>query len=87
MSTPGVGDRSRGLPVGTRVWKNGETGATARFGVVMPHEPEYSQSGFPVRFDDWIWEKLDVTDVTAVTPQREADIRDTQPERSGKRAS
>ncbi len=52
-----------GLPAGTRVW-NRRTGSRARFETVMPHEPQYSHGCFPVRFDDWIWEKCDVSDVS-----------------------
>jgi hypothetical protein len=37
-----------------------------RFGTVMPYEPEHSPGGFPVRFDDGIWEILDVSRVTVV---------------------
>lgn len=78
MSAPGAGDRSVGLPVGTRVW-NRKSGARARFGTVMPYSPEYSQGSFPVRFDDQIWEILDVFYVTAVSPDEEAAIR-SQPQ-------
>ena len=76
MSAPWAGDRSAGLPVGTRVCK---PGARARFGTVMPYEPEYSQGSFPVRFDDHIWEMLDVSYVTAVSPDQEAALR-SQPQ-------
>jgi hypothetical protein len=57
-------DRTIGLPIGTRVRK---PGTAARFGTVMPHEREYSRGGFPVRFDDGIWEVLDVSYVTVVS--------------------
>ncbi len=69
------------LAVGQRVWKIGSgTGAKARFGRVMPHEPEYLHpalrtGSFPVRFDDQVWELLDDSYVTAVTAHREAEIR------------
>jgi hypothetical protein len=74
MSAPGEGDRSVRLPVGTRVW-NRQPGARARFGTVMLYSPEYSRGAFPVRFDDHIWEMLDVSYVTAVSPEKEAAIR------------
>jgi hypothetical protein len=38
----------------------------------MPHEPEYSHGSFPVRFDDGIWEVLDVSYVTVVSAEEEA---------------
>jgi hypothetical protein len=79
MSAPGAGGRLVGLPVGTRVW-NRKPGARARFGTVMPYSPEYSQGGFPVRFDDQIWQTLDVSYVTAVSPDTEAAIR-SEPQR------
>jgi hypothetical protein len=56
-------DRTVGLPIYTRVCK---PGSRPRFGTVMPHEPEYSHGSFPVRFDDGIWEMLDVSYVTVV---------------------
>ncbi len=56
-------DRTVGLPIGTRVW-NRMPGDRARFGTVMPHEPEWSWGGFPVRWDDGFWEIRDVTYVT-----------------------
>jgi hypothetical protein len=68
-------DRSVGLAIGTRVW-NGKPGALARFGEVMAHEPQYSQGGFPVRFDDQLWEVLDVSYVTPIAAADEAAIRD-----------
>ncbi|MGH3778877.1 MAG: hypothetical protein ACRDRR_24610 [Pseudonocardiaceae bacterium] len=34
----------------------------------MPHEPEQSQGSFPVRFDDGIWEVLNASYVTVLTP-------------------
>lgn len=74
MSTPGEVDRSVGLPIGTRVW-NRKKGDRARFGQVMPHDPLWTRGGFPVRFDDQIWETMDVSSVTAVTPKQEAAIR------------
>lgn len=85
MSTPGAGDRSVGLPAGTRVW-NRKPGAHARFGTVMPYSPEYSRGGFPVRFDDHIWEMLDVSYVTAVSPDTEAAIRPEPPRRAPRKA-
>jgi hypothetical protein len=62
-------DRTVGLPIGTRVRK---LGTAARFGTVMLHEPEYSRGGFPVRFDDGIWEVLDVSYVTVMSAAEEA---------------
>lgn len=62
-------DRTVGLPVGMRVW-NRKPGRHARFGTVMPHEPEHSRGSFPVRFDDGFWEVLDTSYVTAVTPPK-----------------
>ncbi|MGH3753166.1 MAG: hypothetical protein ACRDRP_10785 [Pseudonocardiaceae bacterium] len=52
-----------GLPIGTRVW-NRRPGSRARFGTVMPHEPQWSRGSFPVRWDDGFWEVLDVSYVT-----------------------
>ncbi len=83
MSAPWAGDRSIGLPIGTRVW-NRQPGARARFGTVMQYSPEYSQGSFPVRFDDEIWEMLDVSYVTAVSPDEEATIR-SEPQRPAPR--
>ena len=57
---------SEGLPIGTRVQKG--TGARARLGVVMHYEPEHTRGCFPVRFDDWIWEICDASDVTVIAP-------------------
>ena len=37
-------------------------------GVVQPYEPQYSDGTFPVRFDDGIWRKMTVNDVTVVAP-------------------
>ncbi|MGH3802410.1 MAG: hypothetical protein ACRDTD_20245, partial [Pseudonocardiaceae bacterium] len=74
MSAPWVGDRSVGLPIGTRVW-NRQPGARARFGTVMPHEPLYSHGSFPVCFDDHIWRIMDVSYVTAVSAEQEDAIR------------
>ena len=61
-------DRMVGLAIGTRVHKPSTEGRPGRFGTVMPHEPEYSRGGFPVRFDDGFWEMLDVSYVTVVAP-------------------
>jgi len=36
--------------------------------VVQPYEPEYSDGTFPVRFDDGIWRKMNINDVTVVAP-------------------
>ncbi len=63
-------DRTVGLPIGTRVRKLG----SRRFGTVMPHQPEYSRGSFPVRFDDQIWEVLDVSYVTAVAQEATATV-------------
>jgi hypothetical protein len=60
---------NEGLPVGTRVQKG--AGCYVRAGTVMPHEPEYSRGGFPVRFDDGIWEMLDASYVTVLAPPEE----------------
>jgi hypothetical protein len=38
----------------------------------MLHKPEYSRGGFPVRFDDGIWEVLDVSYITVVSAEEEA---------------
>jgi hypothetical protein len=84
-SAPWSGDRSVGLPIGTRVW-NGKPGARARFGTVMQYSPEYSQGSFPVRFDDQIWEVLDVSYVTAVSPDKEAAIRSEPQHRAPRKA-
>jgi hypothetical protein len=86
MSAPRADDRSVGLPVGTRVW-NRKTGANARFGTVMPYSPEYSQGSFPVRFDDQIWNMLDVFYVTAVSPDEEAAIRSESQRRAPRKVS
>lgn len=56
-----------GLPIGTRVQKQG-TARRTRCGTVMHHEPEHSRGSFPVRFDDGIWEVLDASDVTVLAP-------------------
>ena len=62
-----MSDRTnRGLSIGTRVRKG--TGARARTGVVMPHEPEHTHGSFPVRFEDGIWERCDATEVTVLAP-------------------
>jgi len=37
-------------------------------GVVQPYEPQYSDGTFPVRFDDGIWRKMTINDVTVVAP-------------------
>lgn len=58
-------DRTVELPVGTKVRKLG----SRRFGTVMPHQPEFSRGSFPVRFDDGIWEVLDVSYVAVVQQQ------------------
>jgi hypothetical protein len=42
---------------------------------MMPHQPQYSRGSFPVRFDDQIWETMDVSYVAAVSPEEEAAIR------------
>lgn len=78
MSAPWTDDQSTRLPPGTRVWK-GKPGGGARFGTVMPYPPEHFRGSFPVRFDDQIWEMLDVSYVTAVSPEEEAAIR-SQPQ-------
>ena len=72
MSAISTVDRTVGLPIGTRVRK---LGTAARFGTVMLHEPEYSRGGFPVRFDDGIWEMLDVSYVTVVSAEEATAIR------------
>ncbi len=46
----------------------------------MLYSPQYSQGAFPVCFDDQVWEMLDVSYVTPVTPEREAEIRGASPE-------
>lgn len=35
-------------------------------GVVQPYEPQYSDGTFPVRFEDGIWRRMSVRDVTVV---------------------
>lgn len=57
---------NEGLPIGTRVQKG--TGARARTGVVMHHEPEHSRGCFPVCFEDGVWEKCDASEVTVLAP-------------------
>ncbi|MCA1671892.1 MAG: hypothetical protein LC799_06690 [Actinobacteria bacterium] len=52
------------LDVGTRVSVQRDGGPLG--GVVQPYEPEYSDGTFPVRFDDGIWRKMTVRDVTVV---------------------
>jgi hypothetical protein len=59
---------SEGLPIGSRVQKG--TGRRARTGTVMPHEPEHSRGGFPVRFDDGVWEVLDASYVSVLAPPK-----------------
>ena len=49
-----------GLPAGTRVQLR--DGAKLK-GTVMPYEREYSHGLFPVRLDNYIWQKCHVTDV------------------------
>lgn len=77
-------DRAVGLPAGTRVWKD-RTGNGAKFGTVMPHQAKYSHGSFPVRFDDGIWEVLDVSYVTVVSPEGSGTSR--LPARTKRRAS
>lgn len=60
----------RGLPTGTKV-RHRKKDPTGQVGTVMPHEPQWSHGGFPVRWTDGIWERCDrstvVTVVTSVT--------------------
>ncbi len=65
MSRAREPDRTVGLPVGTRVC-NRRNGSRARYGTVMPHEPEWSHGRFPVRWDDQFWQLCNVSDVTVV---------------------
>jgi hypothetical protein len=67
VSAASTVDRTVGLPIGTRVRK---LGSRARFGTVMPHEPEHSRGGFPVRFDDGFWEVLDTSYVVVLAAPR-----------------
>jgi hypothetical protein len=63
-----------GLPPGTRVW-NRKTGNRARYGTVMPYQPQYWRHGsFPVRFDDEVWEWCDTGDVAVVPTQGDGDV-------------
>lgn len=83
-----VVDRTIPLPIGTRVVRNPVEPCTCcdipadrrpypLFGTVMPYDEEYSRGDFSVRWDDsGIWEaSLDVSYVTAVSPEQEAAIR------------
>lgn len=54
------------LDAGTRV--RTQLGGCPLGGVVQPYEPEYSHGTFPVRFDDGIWRKMTIDDVTVVAP-------------------
>jgi hypothetical protein len=79
-----VVDRRVPLPKGTRVVRNlvdscrccDNRSADRRprqFGTVMPYDEQFSHGGFPVRWDNGIWEaQLDVSYVTAVSPEQEA---------------
>jgi hypothetical protein len=63
------------LPPGTRVW-NRKTGNRARYGTVMPYQPQYWQGCFPVRFDDEVWEWCDTGNVTTAPTEGHSDIPD-----------
>ncbi|MDQ4039738.1 MAG: hypothetical protein M3313_15655 [Actinomycetota bacterium] len=52
------------LDIGTRV--SLQRDGRPLGGVVQPYEPQYSDGTFPVRFDDGIWRKMSVRDVTVV---------------------
>jgi len=54
------------LDARTRVCVQRDEGSLG--GVVQPYEPEYSDGTFPVRFDDGIWRKMNINDVTVVAP-------------------
>ncbi len=92
-------DRTVPLPIGTRVVRNPvepcsccDISANRRprppqFGTVMPYDEEYSRGSFSVRWDSGIWEAgLDVSYVTAVSPEQEAAIR-AEPPRAPREAS
>ncbi|MCA1674230.1 MAG: hypothetical protein LC799_19250 [Actinobacteria bacterium] len=61
------------LDAGTRVSIQRHGGPLG--GVVQPYEPEYSDGTFPVRFDDGIWRKMNINDVTVVAPPPAPDTR------------
>ncbi|MGH3688035.1 MAG: hypothetical protein ACRDRU_08860 [Pseudonocardiaceae bacterium] len=73
--SPDEPDPRVGLPPGTRVW-NRKTGNRARYGTVMPYQPQSWYGIFPVRFDDQIWEWRDTNDVTIAPTEGHRDLPD-----------
>lgn len=50
----------------------------------MPHDPQYSNGCFPVRWDDQVWERCNASDVSVVET---ATVVATLTGRRGKRAA